>query len=171
MIDPLDEAARLYDDSISATNQPPLRPLKSLYDTFENLGKQIFGTDGTPIEREKYYKRAVTRNLRSPLTQETLRASGLGTPEEQLARYSAFDAEYRRAVAEELQQEIDGGLRLPKATRLKLQRALDPEADINLQLISNLTVRRELKAQLQTNVLQLEALVKGARSTWNLSSF
>lgn len=142
--------------------------LDMLLGTYKNLGAQIF-KEGSVEERAGLLRRAVTRNLESPLDAVMLatQVPGMGDASEQIKRYGNFDASYRTAI----QGELDSGLRISSSRKIMLEAALDPDSTINLQLISNRTVRSELRASLHNDVLMADALAKNVRTTWNLSSF
>ena len=142
--------------------------LDMLLETYENLGAQIF-KENSAEERAGLLRRAVTRNLESPLDAVMLatQVPGMGDASEQMRRYGNIDAAYRTAI----QNELSSGLRISSSRKIMLEAALEPNSDMNFQLISNRTVRSELRASLHHDFFMIEALAKNVRTTWHLSSF
>jgi hypothetical protein len=122
-------------------------------ETFRNLIEHVRpGISGSPEITE-----ILTKNLETPITQTLLEQIGIGTVSEQMTRYQAFDARYRAAVAEELRSGIAN-----QAQKNALEAALDPNSPINLNLISNKTVQKELREQFHMQVLKTKDLIEGA---------
>ena len=123
--------------------------------TYENLIRSVL-----PVEAgEAEVIENLTRNLETPITQPLLEQIGIGTVEEQMHRYAAFDKAYRTAVAEELRLGVAN-----EAKKNLLTAALNPNTEINLSLISSQTTRSRLRDQFHTNVLDVRRLIGGARN-------
>lgn len=103
---------------------------------------------------------ALIRNLETPVSQTLLEQIGIGTASEQLKRYKDFEAAYRNAVADELRQGVANS-----SKRHLLEAALNPNAEINLSLISNSNVREALRDQFHTRFIDVNKLIRGARSS------
>lgn len=122
--------------------------------TYQNLIRSVKVGASEPEVME-----TLTRNLETPISQPLLEEIGIGTVEQQMSRYKAFDTAYRRAVADELRLGVAN-----EAKRNLLNAALNPNTEINLNLISNTTVRNQLREQFHFNVLQVGDLIDRARN-------
>lgn len=113
------------------------------------------------LSSEEARAEALIKNLDTAISQPLLEEIGIGTVSDQLQRYKAFDAAYRKAVADELRLGVANASR-----KSLLEAAINPNTEINLSLISNLTVRERLRDQFHFQVLDIGTLVHGARNTW-----
>lgn len=126
--------------------------LDRLSGMFANLGEQVFGS-----EKEKL-SLSLVKNLSQPVTATSAAFQSIyGTVEDQLGTYGAFEANYRRAVMEELRS----GVGLSPERRRALEAALKSSSDINLTLISSLGERQRLLQELGGNVTKNESMVRG----------
>lgn len=132
--------------------------LEQLYSMFQNLGRSVFGTGDDEQALRPILEDAITRNLHQPVDAGIIR-SIYGSSQEQLSRYADFDLAYRRAISEELTK----GVGINAARKAQLRLALNPNAEINLSLISSVGARRELQQMFNIDVLRVGDLIKNAR--------
>lgn len=125
-------------------------------ETYRNLLKMT----SIGLSSEEARAEALIKNLDTAISQPLLEEIGIGTVSDQLQRYKSFDAAYRKAVADELRLGVGNA-----STKNLLEAALNPNTEINLSLISNLTVRERLRDQFHFQVLDVGKLVHGARNT------
>jgi hypothetical protein len=125
--------------------------LDRLSEMYANLAQQVFG------EEKVRSSNSLVRNLSSPVSASSAAFQNIyGTVDDQLAAYGAFEANYRRAVAE----EIRSGIGLSAGRRRALEGALRPTGTIDLNLISSLGERQRLLTDFGRNVLQTERMVR-----------
>jgi len=125
--------------------------LDKLSKMYGNLKKQVFKED---VVRSS---NSLVRNLISPVSASSAAFQSVyGTVDEQLKAYGAFEANYRRAVAEELRS----GVGLSPMRKKALQAAMRETAGINLSLISSFEERQRLLMELGGNVLKTEEMVR-----------
>lgn len=77
-----------------------------------------------------------------------------------MTNYRNFDSAYRAAIQTELERGV-----MNSGKKVLLERALDPNSSIDLNLISSIAERENLRTQLHQNVLHVEKLVKNQRPT------
>lgn len=130
--------------------------------TYENLIKSVLPIGASEDE----VRENLTRNLETPITQPLLEQIGVGTVEEQMRRYAAFDKAYRTAVADELRLGVAN-----EAKKNLLTAALNPNTEIDLNLISSLETRSRLRDQFHFNVLDVNNLIAGARNARFANAF
>lgn len=125
--------------------------LDKLSGIFDNLGKKIF--EGN----EKQRSLSLVRNVVKPVTGTSPAFQSLyGTVDDQLSVYGAFEANYRRAIGEELRS----GVGLSLARRRTLKAAQRETAGIDLSLITSMGERQRLLRELGENVLQTRRMVE-----------
>lgn len=119
---------------------------------FENLSKQIF-----KAKEEKERSLSLVKNLIQPVKGTSAAFQWTyGTVDDQLSVYGAFEANYRRAIGEELRS----GVGLSPARRRMLEAASRETAGIDLSLITSIGERQRLLQELGENVLKTELMVK-----------
>lgn len=137
--------------------------IEKVKEDYKNLLDMIFPKIGEGAAAEATQKgkisNAITRNLTTPLTASNLEAV-TGTAEQQMTNYRNFDSAYRRAIQAEIDQGVMNG-----SKKISLQRALNPNSSIDLNLISNISLREELRNDLHQNVLHVKKLVTNRRLT------
>jgi hypothetical protein len=126
--------------------------LDKLSKSFRNLGRQLFGENET-----SRLNTALVRNLQSPVSAASATFRNIyGTVDQQLETYGAFEANYRRAITEELR----AGVAISPARRRALQAASKSTGQIDLSLISSLQERTRLVDELTTNVFKMQTMVE-----------
>lgn len=103
-------------------------------------------------------RRALTRNIMSPVSATSAVFQNIyGDSQKQLESYAAFEANYRRAIAQELKSSVG----LSPARRQALEAAARPTGSISLGLISSLQERQRLNDEYLYGVLKFDAAIEG----------
>jgi len=125
--------------------------LSKLSKIYGNLKKQEI------FKEEVTFSDSLVRNLSKPVSASSAQFQSIyGTVDDQLSVYGAFEANYRRAIGEELRSGV--GLSLERERTLKA--ALRPTGTINLNLITSFEERQRLLMELGRNVLKTETMIK-----------
>jgi len=126
--------------------------LDKLTNMFTNLGRQVFQQD------DQKFSLSLVKNIESPVTADSAMFGRIyGTVDDQLSAYGAFEANYRRAVA----QELRSGVGLSSQRRRALEAATRDTSNIDLTLISSLSERERLLQEAGASVFKTEEMVRG----------